>query len=181
MVVGGQLPCRPAPGNDDEGMVGMVSNLVVITFDNETDAGNCLKSLRDMEHQGQMSIEDTAVLVKDQSGKLKVQNEVSGAVETGAVIGGTLGLMLSFLFPVAGIAFGIGGGALVGKVLERGVDGKFVKDLGEELTPGTSALFIMGRGSNHEAVRAALDPFKGNVYQTNLESDVEDELRRILR
>ncbi len=159
----------------------MVSNLVVITFDNETDAGNCLKSLRDMEHQGQMSIEDTAVLVKDQSGKLKVQNEVSGTTETGAVVGGTLGLMLSFLFPVAGIAFGIGGGALVAKVMQTGVDGKFVKDLGEELQPGTSALFVMGRGSNHEAVRAALDPFKGTVYQTNLSTELEDELKRVLK
>jgi uncharacterized membrane protein len=162
-------------------MVGMASNLVVITFDNETDAGSCLKSLRDMEKQGQMSIEDTAVLVKDQSGRLRVDNEVSGSVETGAVVGGTLGLMLSFLFPVAGIAIGIGGGALVGKVLQRGVDGQFVKDLGEELQPGTSALFIMGRGSNHEAVRGALEPFKGTLYQTNVSSELEDELRRVLK
>ena len=59
-----------------------MANLVVLTFDNETDAPSCLKDLREMEKQGQMSIEDTAVLVKDQSGKLKVHNEVSGAVET---------------------------------------------------------------------------------------------------
>jgi uncharacterized membrane protein len=158
-----------------------MTNLVVITFENETDAGEALKSLRGIEKVGQMAIEDTAVIVKDQSGKPHVQNEVSGAVETGAVVGGTLGLMLSFLFPVAGIAIGIGGGALVAKVMQTGVDGSFVKDLEEELQPGTSALFIMGRGSNHEAVRAALDPFKGKVYQTNLSSELEDELRRILR
>jgi uncharacterized membrane protein len=162
-------------------MVGMVSNLVVITFDNETDAGSALKSLRGIEKAGQMSIEDTAVLVKDQSGKLRVDNEVSGATETGAVVGGSLGLIMAFMFPVVGIAIGAAGGALVGKLLERGVDGKFVKDLGEELQPGTSALFMMGRGSNHEAVRAALDPFKGTVYQTNLSTELEDELKRILK
>lgn len=158
-----------------------MSDLVVITFDNETDAGDLLNSLRSIEKQGQMSIEDTAVLTKDQSGKLKVNNEVSGATETGAVVGGSLGLMLSFLFPVAGIAIGIGGGALVGKLLNTGVDGQFVKDLGEEMKPGTSALFVMGRGSNHEAVRGAVEPFKGTVYQTTLDSDLEDELKRALR
>jgi uncharacterized membrane protein len=156
-------------------------NLVVITFDNETDGPACLQSLRGIEKLGQMAIEDTAVLVKDQSGKLRVANEVSGATETGAVVGGTLGLCLSFMFPVAGIVIGAGGGALVGKLLERGVDGKFVDEVGAELKPGTSALFLTGRGSNHEAVRAALEPYKGTVYQTNLPTDVEDELKRILR
>src|SRR3954465_5858949 len=167
-------------GPNEEGMVEM-ANLVVITFDNETDARDALKSLRNMEKMGQMSIEDTAVLVKDQNGKLKVDNEVSGAVETGAVVGGTIGLMLSFLFPVAGIAMGIGGGALVAKVMQTGVDGQFVKDLGEEMKPGTSALFVMGRGSNHTVVLAALEPFKGTVYQTTLSSELEDELKRVLR
>ena len=156
-------------------------NLVVMTFDNEIDAGNVMRSLRDLEKAGQMSIEDTAVLVKDQSGKLRVDNEVSGSVETGAVVGGSLGLLLTFMFPVVGIAVGAAGGALVGKVLERGVDGKFVKDVGEELQPGTSALFITGRGSNHEAVLRAIEPYKGNLYQTNLSSELEDELRRVLR
>ena len=159
----------------------MVSNLVVITFDNETDASDCLRSLRSIEKLGQMSIEDTAVLIKDQNGKLRVDNEVSGAVETGAVVGGMLGVMLSFLFPVVGIAVGIGGGALVAKLLNTGVDGKFVKDLGEELKPGSSALFMVGRGSNHEAVRAALEPYKGTLYQTNVSTELEDELRRVLR
>jgi uncharacterized membrane protein len=165
----------------EKGMVGMASNLVVITFDNETDAPKAMKSLRDMERMGQMSIEDTAVLVKDQNGRLNVKNETSGAVETGAVVGGTLGLMISFLFPVAGIAMGIAGGALVGKVLQTGVDGQFVKDLGDELQPGTSALFVMGRGSNHVVVLQALEPFKGTVYQTTLSSELEDELKRVLR
>jgi len=176
------LVCRRAASNDERGVVGMADvNLIVMTFDNESDAGKLMQSLRLLEKQGQMSIEDTAVLIKDQSGKLRVDNEVSGSVETGAVVGGSLGLLLSFMFPVIGIAVGAGGGALIGKVLERGVDGKFVKDVGEELQPGTSALFITGRGSNHEAVLRTLEPFKGNVYQTNLSSELEDELRRVLR
>jgi uncharacterized membrane protein len=165
---------------DEQGSGGM-SNLVVITFDNETDAGAALKSLRSIEKLGQLSIEDTAVVVKDQSGKVKVQNEVSGAVETGAVVGGSLGLLLSFMFPVAGIAIGAGGGALVAKFLNTGVDGDFVKDMKEELKPGTSALFVVGRGSNHVVVLQALEPFKGTVYQTTLPPELEDELKRVLR
>jgi len=158
-----------------------MANLVVLTFDNETDAPAALKALRDMEKMGQVSIEDTAVLVKDQAGKMHTHNEVSGAVETGAVVGGSLGLLLSFMFPIAGIAIGLGGGALIAKLLETGVDGNFVKDLSEELKPGTSALFVMGRGSNHRVVLEALEPFKGTVYQTTLPTELEDELKRVLR
>ena len=127
------------------------------------------------DEQGVVGMPDVNLVV------MTFDNEVSGATETGAVVGGSLGLLLSFMFPVAGIVIGAGGGALVGKLLERGVDGNFVKDVGEELQPGTSALFITGRGSNHEAVLAALEPYKGNVYQTNLSSELEDELKRVLR
>ena len=44
-----------------------------------------------------------------------------------------------------------------------------------------AALFVVGRGSNHEVVLGALEPFKGTVYQTNLPTELEDELKRVLR
>ena len=156
-----------------------MGNLIVLTFDNVDDAGRVLASIKALERQGQADIEDAAVLVKDASGKMAVKGQTSHASATGAVIGGTLGLLVAFMFPLAGIAIGVAGGALVGHSLGDHVDKKFVKDIEAALQPGTSALFVLGRG-NPAAIRAALQPYKGTVYQTSLDSELEAELRRAL-
>jgi uncharacterized membrane protein len=158
-----------------------MAHLVAIAFEHETDAGEALKALREIEKLGEMELEDTAVLVKDQGGKLRVDNEISGAVETGAVAGGMLGLVLGFMFPIAGLAAGAAAGALIGRAGRTGVDGQFVKDLGEALQPGTSALLLMVRRASPAVAVQAVKRFKGSVYQTTLPPELEEELRQLLK
>jgi uncharacterized membrane protein len=68
------------------------------------------------------------------------------------------------------------GGDLAG----LGLDGRFINDVGEAMQPGTSALFLMVKEEDPDAVVTALDPFEGQVYQTSLPSDVEERLRQAL-
>lgn len=158
-----------------------MSQLIVITFDNPDDAGKALKSLRQVEKSGHLKLIDTAVIVKDAEGKTHVKNEVSSGTETGAVIGGILGPFLFFAFPVAGIAIGAGAGALIGKVFDTGVDQKFVKDVQAALQPNHSALFLVGESADPNAALAALRPYKGEVYQTTLSTELEEQLRDALK
>jgi uncharacterized membrane protein len=159
------------PGGD------RMSNLVVISFEDEQQAAAALQTLRDQQKAGQIHINDTAVVRKDADGKVHVKNEVSSATEIGAVAGGALGLVLGFMFPIAGIAIGAAGGAAVGAMLEKGVDGKFVKDVSQQLEPGKSALFVVFAQAN-PSVMQALKPYQGKVLQTTLSSDLEERLRR---
>ena len=71
------------------------------------------------------------------------------------------------------------------KVIHRGltkmgVDGKFVKDVKESLTPNTSALFIIVREADPTAALALLRNYNGRVLQTTLDSEAEENLRRSL-
>ena len=157
-----------------------MSELVVITFDDEEQAGRALRSLRGLEQQGLLKLNDTAVVVKDRSGRVHAKNEVSSATETGAVIGAVVGGLVSFVFPLAGAALGAAGGALVGASLGEGVDPSFVREVQESLRPGTSALFVVAREANLEAVIAALEPYRGTLRQTTLPTEVEESLRRAL-
>jgi uncharacterized membrane protein len=159
----------------------MMSHLIVITFDNPDDAGKALKSLRQIEKSGHLHLIDTAVIVKDAEGKTHVKNEVSSGTETGAVVGGLLGPFLFFAFPLAGIAVGAGAGALIGKLFDTGVDQKFVKDVRDALQPNHSALFLVGDKGDPNAVLAALRPYKGEVYQTTFDPEVEKQLREALK
>jgi uncharacterized membrane protein len=158
-----------------------MSDLIVLTFDNVDEAGQVRESLRQVEHRGNVALTDTAVIVKDAEGKVHVRNQVSSGTKWGAVGGAVLGPLLMIMFPIAGIALGAGLGALVGKLFGTGVDQKFVKDVSQGLTPGSSAIFILVREGEADQVRAAIEPYKGTVYQTSVSTELEEQLKEALK
>jgi len=159
-----------------------MGDLVVIAFDHEDDARRALAEMRVLEGHGVLQLTDTAVVAKDADGAVHVKNELSSGTETGAAVGGAIGLLTSFLFPVVGTAVGAAAGAYVGnQIAGDSVDEGFVKDVGKALQPGTSALFLMIRRSDAAALRAALEPYEGRVYQTTLSEDLKASLDRALR
>jgi len=158
-----------------------MSELLVLTFDDTEQAVAALEALKKAGSSGYLKIDDAAVIVKDESGKIDVKNQTDTGTKWGAVGGGLIGLILaSVFFPLAGLAIGAIGGALVGKSLNLGVDKKFVQDVTESLKPGSSALFVIGSG-NPDAIMAALRPFQGTIYQTTLPTEAVDELHEVLK
>lgn len=158
-----------------------MSNLIVITFDDTEQAVEAFHSLKKVAGSGYAKIDDAAVIVKDESGKVQIKNQMDTGTKWGAVTGGFIGLLLaSVFFPVAGIVIGALGGALVGKSLDMGIDKKFVKEVTDALKPGSSALFVVGSG-NPEVIAAALRPYKGTIYQTSLDSEKLEQLQDALK
>ncbi len=157
-----------------------MSNLIVMTFNTPDEARNVSQTLRELERSGQVSLDDAAVIIKDADGTINVANEVDRGVKMGAIGGGLLGLLLSFLFPLAGIVVGAAGGALIGRMADLGIDQQFVKDVSTSLQPNSSALFVIVRDANPDIVIAALEPYQGTLYHTTLDPTVEAELREPL-
>jgi uncharacterized membrane protein len=158
-----------------------MSNLVVLTFNDTEQAGQVFEAVKQAQSSGQVNVEDAAVIVKDESGKVHLKNQLDKTIAIGAVGGGILGLMIaSVFFPLAGLAFGAISGGLIGKSLDKGVDQKFVKDVTETLKPGSSALFVIGSG-DPAVVMAILRPFQGTVYQTSLPPELVDGLLSALK
>jgi uncharacterized membrane protein len=158
-----------------------MNQLIVIAFDHFDDARSAMKRLRELERVGRIRFEDTAIVERDPDGTAHVKNEVSGTTEGAAVIGGIIGGLLGFAFPIAGIALGAALGAAVGAALDTGVSGNFVDEVKKTLTPGRSALFLVVKQSDADAVMAALRDFQGDVVQTTLDSEAEEALRQALR
>ena len=153
-----------------------MSDFLAITFDGPDDAEAALGSIRSIEHEGRIQLDDTAVVRKDAAGKVTVHNELATGTEAGIGIGALLGTLVFAVFPVAGIVGGAVAGGLVGRSVASGIDGKFVKEVGDDLPPGGSALFLQIRGGDTGILVGALRQYKGRVRQTSLPDDVEEAL-----
>lgn len=159
-----------------------MSNLVVLTFGDTEQAGQVFDALREVQRGGHLKLVDAAVVVKQESGKVEITNQLDAGVKWGAFGGGVLGLLLAgIFFPVAGIAVGVIGGALVGKAMDLGISRHFVENVTETLKPGTSALFVIGKSDSADEVMEALRPFKGTIYQTTLPTEAVAALQDALK
>jgi uncharacterized membrane protein len=157
-----------------------MNHLIVVAFDHFDDARNAMKSLRGLERQGRVRFEDTALIERDPDGTAHVKDEISGTTETAAAIGALIGGLVTFAFPLAGIAIGAALGAAIGSSLGTGVSDDFVDEVKTTLRPGRSALFLVVKESDADALLAALRQFQGDVIQTTLPSEAEEALRQSL-
>jgi uncharacterized membrane protein len=157
-----------------------MNQLIVVAFDHFDDARTALRRLRELEREGRIRFEDTALVERDPDGTTHVRNEVSGTTETATVVGAVLGGFLGFLFPIAGAVIGAAAGAAIGAALDTGVSGDFVDEVKKTLSPGRSALFLVVKEADADATLAALRDFRGEVIQSTLPSETEEALREAL-
>jgi uncharacterized membrane protein len=157
-----------------------MADFVAITFDGPDEAAAALHSIRLLEHEGRIRLEDTAVVRKDAEGKVTIHNEMASGTEAGVVVGAILGGLLFVVFPVAAVVGGAVAGGLVGRAAKPGVDGGFVKEVGEDLPPGGSALFLQIRDGDPGLLVGALGQYHGRVRQTSLDDEIETALDEAL-
>lgn len=156
-----------------------MSQLIVVSFEQEATAAQALDALREVQRAGGAGIADAAVVQKDPDGKAHVKGTLDGGAIGGAAIGGALGLLLFMFFPILGVAIGAIGGALVGHAVSDRIDKDFVREVSDKLDAGHSALFVLIKDAEPDAVLAALRPIEGGtIVQTTLDPEVEEEVRK---
>lgn len=165
-----------------------MADLIVLTFDDMDEAEKVRASIKKQQKAGYMSLDDSAIVVKDKDGKVRVVNEVDRGQKVGVAGGGLMGLLIGgmFLFPFIGlpvmaILTGAIGGGIVGRLADMGIQKEFVKEVTDSLTPGSSALFFIVRDTDFAQVEGVLRPYTGKVYHTTLSAEAEQELRDTLK
>lgn len=158
-----------------------MADLVVVGYEDEFKAEEVRLTLAKLQKEHLIELEDAAVVVKDQQGKVKLKQAIN-LVAGGAASGGFWGLLLGTLFfsPLLGAAAGAAGGALASVFADIGVDDQFMKELGSTLQPGTSALFVLVRKVTPDKVLDEVAKYGGKVLRTSLSKDQEAELQAVL-
>jgi uncharacterized membrane protein len=157
-----------------------MSDLIVVGFKDEFKADEVMSELRRLQSEYLVDLEDAAVVVRNQEGKVKIK-QAQELVAAGAVSGSYWGVLLSVLFfnPIFALV-GAAAGALSGALTDIGIDDNFMRDLGSTIEPGTSAIFVLVRKSTPDRVLADLSKFEGKVLRTSLSKEDEAKLQEAL-
>lgn len=158
-----------------------MSELIVIAYNDKFKAEEVRLSLLKMQQDYLVDLEDAVVAVKDENGKVKL-NQIHHLVGAGAVGGGFWGLLIGLLFlnPLLGTAVGAAAGAIVGALSDVGINDDFMKQLGATLTPGSSALFVLVRKATPDKVVDEVKQYGGIVLRTSLTKEDEAALQAAL-
>jgi uncharacterized membrane protein len=155
-----------------------MSDLIVLAFKTEGGATAMRDKLVQLQKQHLISLEDAAVVIRRADGKVKVKQATS-LVGAGALGGAFWGMLIGLIFwmPWLGLAAGALGGAIGGHFSDVGVDDKFIKEVGNTIEPGHSALFLLVVSATGDKVMEELEGTEATVLQTSLSKEQEAKLR----
>jgi uncharacterized membrane protein len=155
-----------------------MADLVVVAYPDEQTAERARDKLVELQRQHLITLADAAIAVRRTDGKVKIK-QVTDLVGTGALSGAFWGTLIGliFLVPLLGMALGAAAGALSSKAIDIGVNDQFIKEVGETLQPGTSALFLLEVQVTPDRVLEEMKPFGGTIVRSNLSREQEAQLR----
>ena len=133
-------------------------------YDDEADALSDLEKFFDLALVGAVGKYDTAILTKDEDGKVHVEKHGTAAKSgawKGAIAGGIVGL----LFPPSILVGGLVGGVAAGLTakLWGGMSRSNLKEIGEALDDYQTGLVIVGESTLDELVEKALKKARKRV------------------
>jgi len=161
-----------------------MSDLIAIAFNDKFKAERVRLDLLQMQQEHLVDLEEAAVLVCDQKGKVRLHH-VSHFTLPGAFSGGFMGALVGLMLfnpalALIGMVTGSGIGAVVGALKEVGIDERFMKDLASHLSPGSSALFILAKRADPGRIREELKRYDGRVLQAALFHEDEARLKAVI-
>jgi uncharacterized membrane protein len=156
-----------------------VATLTVWKFPTANGADQAEETALALQKQQLITVHDAATVSWEEGKKRPKTRQSNNLTGAGALGGSFWGLLFGLIFfvPILGLAIGAGIGALAGSMSDVGIDDRFVKEVREKVTPGTSALFILTSNAVQDKVRDAFAGQQAELISTNLSNEQEQTLR----
>jgi len=155
-----------------------MDRMLVVVFDNETNAYEGKKALVQLDREGSISVYAYAVLAKQADGSATVkQGDDSGPI--GSLVGTSLGSLIGLLGGPLGLAIGATTGLAAGGAADLNnarVGEDFIEDVSETLLPNTVAVVAEIDEDWTTPVDTRMEAIGGTVFRRAL-SDVEDTIQ----
>jgi uncharacterized membrane protein len=156
-----------------------MATITVLKFDNAEGAGEALDTVQSLSKQHLVTLHDAAIVTWPEGKKKPKTKQLANLAGVGALDGAFWGMLFGLIFfvPFFGMAVGAAMGALSGKFADYGIDDDFIKSVQNQVTEGTSALFLMTSDAVMDKVADAFKDVEFELIASNLSKEQEDELR----
>ena len=160
-----------------------MATLSVLKFNNPNQADEVLATLRGLQTQQLIQIQDAAIVRWPEGAKKPKTEQLNSLTGAGALSGAFWGMLFGLLFfiPIFGMAVGAAFGALGGHFADVGIDDNFINQVKSQVTPGTSALFVLSSGAVADRVVDALRGVDFEVIASNLSAEEETKLKEMFQ
>ena len=156
-----------------------MATLSVWKFESAEGAAEAEAKLLELQKRELVKVHDAATVSWPPDAKKPKTRQANNLAGAGALGGAFWGLLFGLLFfvPILGAAVGAASGALSGSLADVGIDDDFIKRVRAEITPGTSALFVMTSDAVIDRVADEFATSSGRLVETNLSREQEAALR----
>lgn len=158
-------------------------NLWALGYDDPDQAREVRTRILRFEDLYGLHVNDAIVVTRLRDGSFTLARDEQPTAGTGAAGFGLLGLVIGavVLQPLAGAAIGAAvGGLTVGAMKGLGIDDAFRREVQDLMRPGTSALFLLTRTDNPEAVVRHITGLGGTVLKTNVNAGLAQQVQEAL-
>jgi uncharacterized membrane protein len=155
------------------------ATLTVWKFNTPGGARDAYATLNRLASEQSIVLHDAATVTWEEGKKKPKTQQHIPTTSAGALGGAFWGMLFGLIFfiPLLGAAVGAAAGALAGSLTDVGIDDGFIKKVRDQITPGTSALFVMSSDAVIDKVREAFaDNPPDDLIFTNLSAEQEAAL-----
>ena len=156
--------------------------IIVAAFQDEDEADQALKTLKEAKKEKLISIDNAAVIRKDDEGKLHIKEtaDMGGGkgAGIGTLVGGAIGLIGGPVGVVAGGALGAVVGGLTAKLYDGGFKDDRLRQIGTSLQPGTSAIIAVIEHRWVAELERELAEEGADVTTAALAADIAEQLQK---
>ena len=159
-----------------------MATLTIWRYDSAEGAHRAAETLQTLAKAELITVYDAAIVSWDEGSRKPKLRQLHNLAARGALSGAFWGMLfgLIFLMPLVGAAIGAAGGAIGGSLGDVGIDDELIKRIRDQLTPGTSALFVLSADAVIDKVRDAFaGQEKPELMFTNLSAEQERALREV--
>lgn len=161
-----------------------MTTLTVWKFATWDAADQAIGTLESLAKQELIKVHDAASVSWQPEARRPRTRQLRNLTGAGALGGMFWGVLVGtiFLMPLAGAAIGAASGALAGSLADFGIDDDFIEAVRNQLTPGTSALFLLSSDADQEKIKetfTATGLRRPQLIQSNLSAEQEAALREM--
>jgi len=159
-----------------------MATLTVWRFDTPDGAARAAAALDGLAGESGVVLHDAAVVAWEAKQRRPRTETLTSPAVTGALGDGFWGLVFGLVFfvPLLGAAVGSAGGAVAGALADVGIDDHFINRVRDQVTPGTSALFLLSSPDAVDRVHTVLsDSPRADLVVAEIAADQEAALREV--